>query len=75
MPDNLLELCLLRLANPEENFEELRKLSSPQLTKSCINHRFRKIMEIASTIEKELQNDNGENQNLQTEIKIEDSEE
>ena len=75
LPDNLLELCLLRLANPEENFEELRKLSSPQLTKSCINHRFRKIMEIASAIEKELQNDNGENQSLQTEIKIEDSEE
>lgn len=50
LPDSLLDLCLLRLANPEENFEELRQLSNPQLTKSCINHRFRKIMEIANEI-------------------------
>lgn len=60
LPDTLIDLCLLRLANPEENFEELRQLSNPQLTKSCINHRFRKIMEIAKEIEDDMQNNSGE---------------
>lgn len=50
--ENLMELALLRLANPEASLEELRKLSSEPLTKSGINHRFSKIIKIAEDINK-----------------------
>lgn len=48
--DNLYELCMLRLANPEENLENLAKLMSPPLTKSGVNHRLRKIVQIAEDL-------------------------
>ena len=47
-----MELALLRLANPEASLEELRKLSTEELTKSGINHRFTKIIKIADDITK-----------------------
>ena len=50
--ENLMELALLRLANPEASLEELRKLCGGNLTKSGINHRFTKIIEMAENIEK-----------------------
>ena len=49
--EGLMELALLRLANPEATLEELRKLSTQELTKSGINHRFTKILEMAQKIE------------------------
>lgn len=51
--EGLMELALLRLANPESSLEELRNLSSQKLTKSGINHRFAKILEMANKIEKD----------------------
>ena len=53
LPQNLQELCLVRLANPEATLEELRALSEQKLTKSGINHRFAKILEMAEKIEKD----------------------
>ncbi len=50
--ENLMELALLRLANPEASLEELRELYSEKLTKSGINHRFSKIIEISDNITK-----------------------
>ena len=50
--ENLMELALLRLANPEASLEELRLLCSEKLTKSGINHRFSKIIEISDNITK-----------------------
>lgn len=50
--ENLMELALLRLANPEASLEELRELSTEKLTKSGINHRFQKIIEISDNITK-----------------------
>ena len=50
LPEHLQDLCLLRLANPEASFDELVKLTDPPLTKSGINHRFRKLIEIADSI-------------------------
>ena len=47
LPPNLKELCLLRLANPEESLDNLTKLFSTDITKSGINHKFRKIIKIA----------------------------
>lgn len=50
--ENLMELALLRLANPEASLEELRELCTEKLTKSGINHRFSKIIEISDNITK-----------------------
>ena len=52
LSENLMELALLRLANPEASLEELRKLCSEELTKSGINHRFAKIIKISEDITK-----------------------
>lgn len=53
LSEGLMELALLRLANPEASLEELRELSTQKLTKSGINHRFAKIIEISKNIEKD----------------------
>lgn len=53
LSEGLMELALLRLANPEASLEELRALSTQKLTKSGINHRFQKILETAQKIEKD----------------------
>lgn len=50
LPPTLYELCLLRLANPEENYESLSKLMTEPLTKSGVNHRLRKIISIAEKL-------------------------
>ena len=49
---SLYELCLLRLANPDENYENLAKLMTTPLTKSGVNHRLRKIVEMADKLRK-----------------------
>ena len=51
LPVHLQDLCLLRMANPEASFDELVKLTDPPLTKSGINHRFRKLVQIADEID------------------------
>lgn len=51
LPEDLQEVALLRLANPEESLEELLRLSKISLTKSGLNHRFRKILKIAKELE------------------------
>ena len=47
-----MELCLLRLANPNESLEDLAKICSFKISKSGINHRFRKIIQIADELTK-----------------------
>ena len=47
LPEDLQEVAVLRLANPQESMEELLKLSTIKLTKSGLNHRFRRILKIA----------------------------
>ena len=51
LSEDLQEVAVLRLANQEESLDELLKLSTIKLTRSGLNHRFRKIMKIASTLE------------------------
>lgn len=53
LPEDLQEVAVLRLANPEESLDELLKLSTIKLTRSGLNHRFRKIIKIASELEGE----------------------
>lgn len=50
LPEDLQEVAVLRLANPQESMEELLKLSTIKLTKSGLNHRFRRIIKIAELL-------------------------
>lgn len=45
---NLLELCELRLKNPTFSLKELADIL--KISKSGVNHRFKKIMEMANKI-------------------------
>ncbi len=47
LPDKLREAAQLRLANPELTLSQLAGLCDPPVTKSCLNHRLRKLMELA----------------------------
>ncbi|MBR6720316.1 MAG: DNA-binding protein WhiA [Clostridia bacterium] len=49
LPDSLQEIALLRLANPEESLAKLAELSG--LSRSGVNHRLKKITEIARELE------------------------
>ena len=51
LSEDLQEVAVLRLANQEESLDELLKLSTIKLTRSGLNHRFRKILKIAKTLE------------------------
>ena len=44
LPPDLSELALLRIANPAASLADLALLADPPVTKSCINHRMRKLM-------------------------------
>ena len=46
-PDKLKETVDLRVAHPELSLSQLAELCDPPVTKSCLNHRLRKIMELS----------------------------
>ena len=50
LPFELRECAELRLANPDMSLSELRMLMREQVSKSGLNHRFRRIMEIAGEL-------------------------
>lgn len=50
LPDDLQEVAVLRLANQQESMDELLKLSTIKLTKSGLNHRFRRLIKIAEIL-------------------------
>jgi DNA-binding protein WhiA len=47
LPEKLREIALLRLEHPESSLAELGQMLEPPLKKSGVNHRFRKLEEIA----------------------------
>ena len=47
LPDPLKDTALLRLTNPEASLADLAQLSVPPVTKSCLNHRMKKILSLA----------------------------
>lgn len=47
LPDKLRQTAELRLAHPELSLQQLAERCDPPVTKSCMNHRMRKILEIA----------------------------
>jgi len=47
LPEKLRQTALLRLENPELSLKELAEISTPPVTKSCLNHRLRKLIELS----------------------------
>lgn len=52
LPDNLKEIAELRLKNPDANLVELGEMLGTPISKSGVNHRLNKILEIAKELEK-----------------------
>ncbi len=50
LPDNLKEIAQVRLDNPDMPLKELGTLLSPPIGKSGVNHRLRRISEIADKL-------------------------
>jgi DNA-binding protein WhiA len=50
LPDKLQLTAALRLENPELTLNELAEEFDPPVTKSCLNHRLRKILELAKNL-------------------------
>ena len=50
LSEELQEVAMLRLANPEESLDELLQLSSIKLSKSGLNHRLNKLLKIAKEL-------------------------
>lgn len=46
LPDKLQETAHLRMANPEDTLSQLAQLCDPPITKSALNHRLRKLVEL-----------------------------
>lgn len=53
LPENLKEIANLRLENPDASLTELGEKLDEKISKSGVNHRLRKISEIAQEIRKE----------------------
>ena len=47
LPDKLRETAELRMAHPELTLSQLAALFHPPISKSALNHRLRKLMELA----------------------------
>lgn len=50
MPEKIQETARLRIENPELPLTELSALFDPSISKSCLNHRIRKLMEEAKKL-------------------------
>lgn len=50
IPPNLKEVAELRLQQPDASLRELGEMASPPLSKSCVNHRLRKLEALARRI-------------------------
>lgn len=50
LPDKLKETAQLRLNNPELTLAQLAALCDPPVSKSALNHRMRKLMELAEEL-------------------------
>ena len=51
LPKSLCEIAELRLLHPELSLEELGKMCTPVIGKSGVNHRLRRLVEIAEAIQ------------------------
>ena len=47
LPEKLYETAILRLVNPDASLADLAQLTDPPVTKSCLSHRLRKLVDMA----------------------------
>ena len=59
LTSNLEAVANARLENPDASLVELGKMISPQLGKSGVNHRLRKLSDIASQLREQVRRENG----------------
>ena len=52
LPENLIEVAKLRLQNRDASLKELGEMLNPPVGKSGVNHRLRKLDEIAEDLRK-----------------------
>ncbi len=50
LPQNLKEIAEIRMENPDASLKEIGEMLNPPIGKSGVNHRFRKIEEIAEEL-------------------------
>ena len=50
LPEPLKDAALLRITNPEASLADLAQLSYPPVTKSCLSHRLKKIIEFGKEL-------------------------
>ena len=50
LPDNLKEIAMLRIDNPEASLQELGEMTNPPLGRSGVNHRLQKLLSIAEEL-------------------------
>lgn len=50
LPDKLREAAALRLAHPEDTLAQLAQRCDPPITKSALNHRLRKLVELGREV-------------------------
>ena len=50
LPEKLKQTAVLRLQNPELSIKELADISTPPVTKSCLNHRLRKLVDMSGAL-------------------------
>jgi DNA-binding protein WhiA len=48
LPERLLQTALLRREYPELNLAQLAAIANPPVTKSCMSHRLRKLIDLAA---------------------------
>ena len=60
LPENLREAAVLRLEHPDATLSELSQMMNPPIGKSGMNHRLRKLSEIAEEIREKEENSHGE---------------
>jgi len=48
LPEKLYQTALLRIVNPEMSLTDLAKLADPPVSKSCMSHRLRKLLELGT---------------------------
>ena len=51
LPEKLRQTAMLRLEYPELSLKELAEASTPPVTKSCLNHRLRKLVELSAELQ------------------------
>lgn len=50
LPEPLQQAAILRIANPDASLADLALLSDPKVTKSCLNHRMKKLVDMAAKL-------------------------